>query len=48
MSKVAVVYWSGSGNTEAGAALAADPVICNDVPDDETAASLTALGKALA
>ena len=49
MSKVAVVYWSGSGNTEAmAAAVAADPVICNDAPDDDTAASLTALGKALA
>ena len=39
--------WEASA-AEAGAAVAADPVICNDAPDDETAAALTALGKALA
>lgn len=32
----------------AGANLAADPVICNDYPDDDAAASCQALGKALA
>ena len=43
MSKVAVVFWSGSGNTEAMA-----PVICNDAPDDDALAALAELGKALA
>ena len=54
MSKVAVVYWSGSGNTEemanavaAGAIMAADFVICNDAPDDEAVAACEALGAAL-
>ena len=57
--KTAVVYWSGTGNTEAmaqsvaegakaaGAVLASKPVICNDAPDDEANAACEALGKAL-
>ena len=38
MSKLAVVYWSGTGNTEA---------IANDEPDDEAVAACKALGAAL-
>ena len=55
MSKVAVVYWSGTGNTEAmanavadGAVLACDSVTCNNAPDDDAIAACGALGAALA
>lgn len=60
MSKVAVVYWSGTGNTEAmaaevangatgaGADLAVDFVICQDAPDDEAVEACQVLGAALA
>lgn len=50
MSKVAVVYWSGSGNTEmmAGAVLAAESVMCNNTPDDEGLLNCETLGEALA
>ena len=55
MSKVAVVYWSGTGNTEAmanavkaGADLAAESVMANDAPDDDALAACKALGAALA
>ena len=54
MAKAAVVFWSGTGNTEemanavaAGAIMAADFVICNDAPDDEAVAACKALGAAL-
>lgn len=54
MAKAAVVFWSGTGNTEAmanavadGAIMAADFVICNDAPDDEAVAACEALGAAL-
>ena len=59
MSKIAVVYWSGTGNTEAmanaiadgarnaGAELACDSVICQDAPDDEAEANCRSLGAAL-
>lgn len=55
MSKFAVVYWSGTGNTEAmaaavaeGAVLAHECVICNDSPDDDAVAACNALGASLA
>ena len=49
MSKAAVVYWSGMGNTEmmAGAVLACDFVICNNAPDDAAVTACKGLGKAL-
>ena len=54
MAKAAVVFWSGTGNTEemanavaAGAIMAADFVICNDAPDDEAVAACEVLGAAL-
>lgn len=54
MSKIAVVYWSGSGNTEAmayavvdGAVFACEPVICNEMPDNDDLASCKELGAAL-
>ena len=54
MAKAAVVFWSGTGNTEEmanavadGAIMAADFVICNDAPDDEAVAACKALGAAL-
>ncbi len=39
MSKIAVVYWSGTGNTEA---------MANAVADDDGKAKCAALGAALA
>lgn len=60
MSKVAVVFWSGTGNTEAmaeavaagargaGAVLAVESVMANEAPDDEAVAACKALGAALA
>lgn len=50
MRKMAVVYWSGTGSTEAMAAaqLAADPVTCQESPDEDALAACRALGAALA
>ena len=60
MSKVAVVYWSGTGNTQAmadavqerckaaGAELVSESVISNDAPGDEETESCRKLGAALA
>ena len=48
MSKVAVVYWSSTGNTESMANAVADGVICQEEPDDEAVENCKALGKALA
>ena len=36
--KTAIVYWSGTGNTEA---------MANDAPDDDALATCKALGEAL-
>lgn len=54
MSKIAVVCWSGTGNTQtmaeavpAGAKFACNGVICNEAPDDEALDNCKALGKAL-
>ena len=56
MSKIAVVYWSGTGNTEvmayyvaegAGAVFAYDSVMCTDSPDAEAVRACKALGEAL-
>ena len=35
MSKIAVVYWSGTGNTEAMADLVANAAQCNCGQDDQ-------------
>ena len=55
MSKVAVVYWSRTGNTQAmadavadGANLVATGVIANNTPDDEALSSCEELGSVLA
>ena len=60
MSKIAVVYWSGTGNTKsmadavedrcraAGAELVSDSVISNDAPGDEETEKCRELGAALA
>lgn len=56
MTKTAVVYWSGTGNTQAMAQAVADginekggeAVICNDFPDDEALSLCKELGSALA
>lgn len=60
MSKIAVVYWSGTGNTQAmaesvlagakesGADLVDDSVMCNGAPDDEEVENCKTLGRALA
>lgn len=49
MSKVAVVFWSGTGNTETMAAtLVADGVMANNAPDDAALAECDSLGAALA
>ena len=55
MSKVAVVYWSMTGNTEAmanavaeGAKLACDFVICHLTPDEDGKEACRKLGAALA
>ena len=55
MSKVAVVFWSGTGNTQtmadavaAGANLAVDSVTANNEPDDDALDACKALGAALA
>lgn len=60
MSKIAVVYWSGTGNTQAmaeavlagakesGAVLVDDGVMCNGAPDDEAVENCKTLGRALA
>ena len=39
MNKVAVIYWSGPGNTEA---------MANEAPDDNALAACRALGEELA
>ena len=55
MGKVAVVYWSGTGNTEEmakavleGAKLVSDGVIVENAPDDDGVKACEALGEALA
>ena len=58
MSKVAVVFWSGTGNTQTmadavaagaqGANLAVDSVMANNEPDDDALEACKALGAALA
>ena len=60
MSRIAVVYWSGTGNTQrmaeaaaegarsAGAVLVCDSVTCSERPDDEALTSCQALGAARA
>ena len=48
--KSAVVYWSGTGNTEAtaqGVNLVCECVICTETPDDAALEACRALGKAL-
>ena len=57
MSKSAVIYWSGTGNTEAmaqavldglnGAGEDGEGLTVNEAPDDIALAECTALGKAL-
>lgn len=54
MSKVAVVFWSGTGNTEEmagevleGANLVCDSVICADAPDEEAKKACRDLGASL-
>ena len=48
MSKTAVIYWSGTGNTEAMAKEVAESVICNEMPDAEAVEKCRALGASLA
>ena len=53
MNKIAVVYWSGTGNWEAqcrelGAAIASEPVTCANQPEEDTLAACKNLGAALA
>jgi len=60
MSKVAIVFWSGTGNTQAmadaveagakakGAELVIDSVIANDAPGDEEIEKCREFGAALA
>ena len=55
MSKVAVVFWSGTGNTEemagggvSGANPDCDSVICADAPDEEAKTAWRDLGASLA
>lgn len=48
MSKVSVVYWSQSGNTQAMAEAVGKGVICQETPDADAIAACEALGKALA
>lgn len=59
MSKVAVVYWSGTGNTaamatavaedarEKGAVFACDSVICREAPGEDALSGCKVLGVAL-
>ena len=48
MKKTLVIYWSGTGNTEAMANAVVDGVSCGEAPDDEAIAAGKARGKLLA
>ena len=48
MSKVAVVFWSGTGNTEAMAEAVADGLMANNAPDANVLDECKSLGRALA
>ena len=52
MSKVAIVFWSATGNTETmddGAQLFSEEgLICNETPDDDVQAACRKLGADLA
>ena len=54
MSRIAIVFWSGTGNTaqmaqaiSAGALLVADPVIAHEAPDENALYECRALGRSL-